>query len=84
MSLATPPDLYDAPELAILSVLDDTLQQTIYALFAANPELTEHVPFHERQELATEAWVADAIYAQASVMQQLIERYRQAVLRSNR
>ncbi len=73
MSLATPTDLYQAPELAILAVLDEVLQQAIYALFAANPELTDQEPYHLRGDLSAEVWVADAIYAQASALQHVIE-----------
>ena len=84
MSFAKPPELYTAPELAILAVLDQTLQQTIYALFAAHPELVDDIPFHLRGNLSPEIWVADAIYNQANALQQAIERYREAVERTNR
>lgn len=84
MSLAKPPELYTAPELAILAILDEALQQTIYSLFAVHPELVDEIPFHLREDLNPEIWVADAIYNQASAMQQAIERYREAVEWGNR
>jgi len=83
MTLATPDSLYQAPELATLAILDELLQQTIYALFAAHPELTDQVPFYQRTSLTAEVWVADAIYSQASALQQSIDRYREAVKVTN-
>lgn len=84
MNLATPNDLYQAPELAILAALDQLLQQCVFALFAAHPELTDDRPFHLREQLTAEIWVADAIYNQAIALQHTIEQYRNAIEHSNR
>ena len=83
MTLVTPNRLYQAPELASLAILDELLQQTIYALFAAHPELTDQIPFYERTTLGSEVWVADAICIQATALQQTIDRYREAVKAAN-
>jgi hypothetical protein len=82
VSLANPTELLDAPELAILAVLDETLQQTIYALFAAHPELVSGDSLEAYRDVTPEAWLADAIYNHANALQYAIERYRGAVERA--
>ena len=76
MSLAKPDRLLEEPELAVLELLDLTLQQTIYALFAAHPELIGGDMQH-CETTTPQLWIADAIYNSASSLQHTIERYRQ-------
>jgi hypothetical protein len=83
MSLANPTELLEAPELAVLALLDETLQQTIYALFAAHPELVSGDSLEGCSSVTPEAWLADAIYNQANALQYAIERYREAIARAN-
>lgn len=78
MSLATPPALVEAPELAVLEVLDFTLQQAIYALFAVHPELVSGGSLEAAPHITAETWLADVLYSQASNLQHVIERYREA------
>lgn len=79
MSLANPTELVEAPELATLALLDDVLQQTIYVLFAVHPEIVHGDTFEGCHTLTADAWVADAIYNQASSLQYTIGRYREAL-----
>jgi hypothetical protein len=82
MSIATPPDLAEAPELAVLEVLDVTLQQTIYALFAVHPELVSGDGLEASLHATSETWLADIIYTQANNLQHVIQRYREASTRA--
>lgn len=82
MKLANPTELLEFPELATIAVLDEILQQTIYALFAAHPELVNGDSLEGCQNATADSWVADAIYNQATSLQHLLERYRQAVERA--
>lgn len=82
MSLANPTELLDAPELATLALLDEALQQTIYVLFAVHPEIVHGDTLEGCHALGAEAWVADAIYNQASSLQYTLGRYREALARA--
>ena len=82
MKLANPTELLESPELAALAILDEVLQQTIYALFAAHPELVTGDSLEGCQHATADSWVADAIYNQATALQHLLERYRQAIARA--
>jgi len=76
---ATPPDLMEAPELAVLAVLDHTLQQTAYALYAAYPELVDHHQPIGAANIGAALCLADIIAEQVASLQHTIVRYRQAV-----
>jgi len=78
VALHYPPDLYEAPELAILTALDVILQQTAYALYAAHPEMTHADPTEHEWSREPDLWVADALCEQISALQHAIERYKQA------
>lgn len=80
MKLANPTQLMEWPELAAIAILDEVLQQTIYALFAAHPELVSGDTLEACHHATAESWVADAIYNQATALQHLLERYRQAII----
>ncbi len=81
MSLAKPQDLNEHPELAILEVLDVTLQQSIYALFAAHPELVSGESLECITAPGPETWLADAIYNHGCALQHAIRRYHEALAR---
>ena len=82
MKLANPTELLEFPELATIAILDEALQQTIFALFAAHPELVSGDSLEGCHHATADSWVADAIYNQATALQHLLERYRQAVVRN--
>lgn len=80
MKLAQPPELLENPELAALELLDTAVQQTVYALFAAHPQLVGG-ELEYAHDIDLEAWLADAIYNQGTALQYAIMRYREAILR---
>ncbi len=79
MTMSNPDQLQQDPERAILDVLDFTLQQTIFAIFAAYPEILQHAYSCQNEGMPAQAWIADIIYEQASALQHTLERYRQAI-----
>ena len=81
MSIATPSQLMQDPELAALEILDSTIQQVIYALFAAHPQLVSGGSLEHEPSVPAEAWLADAIYNQGIALQHAIDRYREALAR---
>ena len=74
---ATPDDLCEAPELAILAVLDATLDQAILAVLAQNREITDA---DDLVGMPPAAWIADVLASEADHLRHLIQRYRQAAL----
>jgi hypothetical protein len=79
ITLSNPDVLLEAPELAVLSILDAALAQVSYALFAAHPEVADHDSFEACAYSGAELWVADAIQTNITALQHLLCRYRQAV-----
>lgn len=77
--LVYPGDLLETPELAILAVLDATLQQTIYALFAVHPELVGSGTLETCWASGPDLWAADAVYEHIAGLQHALDRYRQAL-----
>jgi hypothetical protein len=78
---ATPDDLCEAPELAVLAVLDTTLDQAVLAVIAQNREITDG---EDLVGLPPTAWIADVLASAAQHLQHLIEPYRRAVLDDSR
>ena len=76
---ATPPALLEAPELAVLAVLDHTLQQAAYVLYAAHPEFVNHDQPINAADIGADLCLADIIAEQISSLQNTIDQYRQAV-----
>jgi hypothetical protein len=74
---ATPDDLCEAPELAVLAVLDTTLDQAVLAVIAQNREITDG---EDLIGLPPAPWIADAFASAAQHLQQLIGLYRRAAL----
>ena len=79
LPLVYPGDLLDAPELAVLAVLDATLQQAIYALFCAHPELVGSGTLETCWASGPDLWAADSVYDHMTGLQHALDRYRQAL-----
>jgi hypothetical protein len=78
----TPAELADAPELAILAALDDTLHLALRALVAAHPQLGDpDCPAWAREAGATAA-AADRILTAARRLDRALDAYRRATTRS--
>ena len=74
---ATPDDLDAAPELAVIAVLETTLDQAVLALITQHREITDS---DDLVGLPPTAWLADILASAAQDLRHLIERYRQAAL----
>jgi hypothetical protein len=72
-----PDDLQEAPELAVLAVLDAALDQAVLSLIAQHGEISDH---DSLVGLPPAAWLADVLASAAHDLQHLIERYRLAAL----
>jgi hypothetical protein len=82
-----PQDLAEAPELAILVVVDEALETALAAIVAAHPEL-EDDPFEpewdSRQPAHARFYAADAVIYVAHALRCAIDRYRCAVRAARR
>lgn len=78
MSVATPDQLVNDPELAVLELLDVTLQQANFALFAAHPELVSGDCLEYHAATTPQLWIADSISNHVCALQHAINRYREA------
>ncbi len=76
--LPTPPEIEQAPEIALLSVLQRTLDVTVYALLAIHPYLTADEPCYRHLDLP-EINAADAVLAHAHRLRDALDRYRRAI-----
>ena len=74
---ATPDDLDAAPELAVLVVLDATLDQAALALIAQHREVVDS---DDLVGLPPATWIADVLIAAAENLRHLVQRYRLAAL----
>ena len=77
--LVFPADLLENPELAALAILDAALQQTVYALLAAHPELAVGDTLETCWASGPALWTADSVHEHIAQLQHAIERYRQAL-----
>lgn len=73
----TPSDLADRPELAVLQILDSTLEIAKLAIIAAHPELVDADPAAAPNSL--EALAADHVIIAADALQRHIASYRTAI-----
>jgi hypothetical protein len=73
----TPDELYEAPELAALAILDATLDQAALAVLAQCPELAD---CDGLVGLPPITWVADHLVLAMRDLQRLLLRYREAAL----
>ncbi len=71
--LVYPGDLLAAPELAVLAVLDATLQQTLYSLFAAHPELVGSGTLETCWANGPDLWAADSVYDHITALQHALK-----------
>jgi hypothetical protein len=75
----TPAEIADAPELAILAALDDTLETALRALLAAHPQLGDlECPAWAREASATSA-AADRVLTAARPLAHALDAYRRAI-----
>lgn len=75
----TPEDLADAPELAILAALDQTLDLVVRTLVCAHPELADpDRPYWLRQTSPT-ATAAETLVHQTADMKHALIAYQEAV-----
>jgi hypothetical protein len=72
--LPTTTQLVDAPELAVLHVLEVALTSVERALTAAHPDLDELVSPTKWPE--TTEWLADAVLANITALENAVQRYR--------
>ncbi len=72
----SPPQLVDHPELAVLAALDSTLRLVENALLATHARLRERVAGGDDDPAA---WTASLILVHATVMAELLARYRHDV-----
>ncbi len=79
-----PPDISDAPELAIFATLETVLELTINTIAAFNRELFDECGLDYQQNIPATTWVADSIATQAAALQQTLKRYNQALLEDRR
>jgi hypothetical protein len=77
-----PQELLEAPELALLNILNATLEQMTFALFAVHPELASGDSLEGCRTTSCELWVADAIQTNIAALQHLLERYKQVLERA--
>jgi len=74
-NLPTPRDLWSAPQLAILSVLDTTLEMVACALLAQHPDIfDDEKPYWSRADLSSAA--AEGIVSSIRVLQKSLGEYR--------
>ena len=74
----TPQELVDAPELAILAALDDTLVLALRALVAAHPQLVDPECPHWARDGSAERHAADRILTASATLSTAIEEYCRA------
>jgi hypothetical protein len=73
--LPTPPELDQAPELALISVLEITLEMTVRALVAAHPQLCDHDrPYWIPQ--TPSSTIAETIVSKVDSLKQSLHHYR--------
>lgn len=76
-STPTPPELARAPECAALSLVDNALYITAFALLAANPRVVDED--FEPRDLDRKEILAEAIIKQTEALQSALRRYRDVV-----
>ena len=70
-----------APELAVIAVLEFSLDTLCNALMAAHPALTATDDLTDLDDTAPDLWCAETIIAQARLLQNGLARYRQLMWR---
>jgi hypothetical protein len=72
----SPLELAQAPELAVLHLLESALLLTQRALVAVYPEIEQEDFFPTAPPLTNEAWLADSIGTHIAGLQCALDRYR--------
>jgi hypothetical protein len=76
-SIPTPPELMKNPELAVLAVLDATLDVAWYALAAEHPDMHDEHELYEQSTPRISLFVARHIIELMDKLHVSIDRYRQ-------
>lgn len=77
-SLPTPPELAQAPELALVAVLEYVLEITVRALLAAHPQLCDDErPYWIPQPPSSV--IAEAIVSTVDALQRALDDYRRHI-----
>jgi hypothetical protein len=77
--MPTPDDLVDAPELAILAALDQTLDLVVRALVCAHPELADPQRPYWLRQASRMATAAETLVNQTDKMKHALLVYQKAV-----
>jgi|APFre7841882630_1041343.scaffolds.fasta_scaffold460135_1 hypothetical protein len=77
--IPTPDQLDDAPELAVLAVLEHALDAAANAVVAMHPELRSGCPLDDELPKNPAVWVAYELTDRARTLRDAIRRYRVAV-----
>lgn len=77
--MASIAELNEAPEVAVLTVLDVALGQLTAVLVHAHPELTSAECLLDMENPEPAVWLADAMLNTANSLSRTIRRYREAV-----
>ena len=75
----TPDDLVDAPELAILAALENTLELVVRALVCAHPELADPERPYWLRQASRVATAAENVVDLSVDMKHAITTYREAI-----
>jgi len=78
-SWPTPDELVEAPELAVLALLDTNLELALRALVAAHPALADLDPPPWTLEPSPSGRAAEILLASTKRLHQALETYRDAV-----
>jgi hypothetical protein len=78
-SIPTPDQLDDAPELAVLAVLESALDAATTAVIAMYPELRSGCPLDHELPRNPAVWVAYELTDRAHALRDAIRRYRIAI-----
>lgn len=74
--LPTPLQLVDAPELAVVHVLEVALAAVEHSLLAAYPELQDGLCAERPTRLSSEACLADGVLVHVTALETALFRYR--------
>lgn len=77
--IPTPSHLDDAPELAVLAVLEPALEATTSAVIAMHPELRSGCSLDDQLPRNPAVWVAYDLTERARALRDAIRRYRIAL-----
>lgn len=77
-TLPTPADLNEIPQLAVLNILDDTLELSTQVLIATHPEYSQD----ERPEHSEDVAYSTALVFQIHALEATLRCYRESLQRS--